>query len=45
LSAICPTAHRHELRQQFADFDQSVTVTPLALLDILEGMENHGTHG
>jgi len=45
LTAICPPAQRHELRQQLADFDQSVTVTPVALLDILDGMENDGTHG
>ena len=45
LAAICPAAQRHELRQQLADFDQSVTITPLALLDILDGMENDGTHG
>jgi hypothetical protein len=45
LAAICPAAQRHELRQQLADFDQSVTVTPVALLDILDGMENDGTHG
>jgi len=45
LAAICPTTQRHELRQQLADFDQSVTVTPVALLDILDGMENDGTHG
>src|SRR5215831_2509380 len=45
LAAICPPAQRHELRQQLADFDQSVTVTPVALLDILDGMENDGIHG
>jgi len=45
LAAICPPAQRHELRQQLADFDQSITVTPVALLDILDGMENDGTHG
>lgn len=45
LAAICPTAQRRELREQLADFDQSVTVTPVALLDILDGMENDGTHG
>lgn len=45
LAAICPAAQRQELRQQLADFDQSVTVTSVALLDILDGMENHGTHG
>ena len=42
---MCATAQRHELRQQLADFDQSVTVTPVALLDILDGMENDATHG
>lgn len=45
LTAICPPAQRQELRQQLADFDQSVTVTPVALLDILDGMENDSTHG
>ena len=45
LAAMCPAAQRRELRQQLADFDQSVTVTPVALLDILDGMENDGTHG
>jgi hypothetical protein len=44
LTAMCPAAQRQELRQQLADFDQSVTVTPVALLDILDGMENDGTH-
>jgi hypothetical protein len=45
LTAICPPAQRYELRQQLADFDQSVTVTPVALLDILDGMENDSSHG
>jgi len=45
LTAICPPAERPELRQQFADFDQSVIVTPVAWLDILDGMENDSTHG
>lgn len=45
LAAMWPAAQRLELRQQLADFDQSVTVTPVALLDILDGMENDGTHG
>lgn len=45
LAAMCPAAQRRELRQQLADFDQSVTVTPVALLDIIDGMENDGTHG
>lgn len=45
LAAICPADQRQELRQQLADFDQSVVVTPVALLDILDGMENGGTHG
>jgi len=44
IAAMCPAAERLELRQQLADFDQSVIVTPLALLDILDGMENDCTH-
>jgi len=44
LAAMCPAAQRQELRQQLADFDQSVTVTPVVLLDILDGMENNRTH-
>lgn len=43
-AAICPTAQRQELREQLAEFDQSQTVSPIALLDILEGMENNRTH-
>jgi hypothetical protein len=43
IAAICPAAQRQELRQQFAEFDQSQTVTPIALLDIFDGMENNRT--
>lgn len=43
-AAICPTAQRQELREQLAEFDQSQTVSPIALLDILDGMENNRTH-
>jgi hypothetical protein len=44
IAAMCPPPQREELREQLADFDQSITVTPLALLDILNGMENDRTH-
>jgi hypothetical protein len=44
MTAICPMPQRQELREQLADFDQSLTITPLALLDILNGMENDRTH-
>jgi hypothetical protein len=44
IAAICPSPQRQELCRQFADFDQSLTVTSLALLDILDGMENNRTH-
>ena len=44
IAALCPPSQRQELRDQLADFDQSITVTPLALLDILNGMENDRNH-
>jgi hypothetical protein len=44
IAATCPASKRHELRGQLAKFDQSETVTPLALLEILDGMENDRTH-
>ena len=44
VAAICPAAQRPELREQLSDFDQSLTVAPLALLEILDGMENARTH-
>ena len=44
MTAICPAPQRHELRAQLANFDPSLSVTPLALLDILNGMENDRTH-
>lgn len=44
ITAICPASHRNELREQLAKFDQSQTVTPAALLEILDGMENNSTH-
>ena len=44
IAAVCPPPQRQELREQLAEFDQSITVTPLALLDILNGMENDRTH-
>lgn len=45
IAALCPREQREELRQQFAEFDQSQSITPLSLLDILDGMENDRTHG
>jgi hypothetical protein len=44
MAAICPASQRKELREQLIQFDQSQSVTPLALLDILDGMENDRTH-
>ena len=44
MTAICPMPQRQELREQLAEFDQSLTITPLALLDMLDGMENDRTH-
>jgi hypothetical protein len=43
-AAICPASQRQELREQLTKFDQSQTVIPLALLEILDGMENDHTH-
>ena len=44
MAAICPAEQRRELREQFAEFEQSQTVAPLALLDILDGMEKNRIH-
>jgi len=44
IAALCPAPQRQELREQLVEFDQSQTVIPLALLDILDGMENDTTH-
>jgi hypothetical protein len=44
ITAMCPTPQRQQLREQLAEFDQSLTVTSLALLEILDGMENDRTH-
>jgi hypothetical protein len=44
MAAICPPSQRQELRDQLAEFDQAQTVIPVALLDILDGMENNRTH-
>ena len=44
IAATCPASQRQELREQLTKFDQSQTVTPLALLEILDGMENDRTH-
>jgi hypothetical protein len=43
-AATCPASQRPELREQLNQFDQSQSVNPLALLDILDGMENDRTH-
>ena len=44
IAALCPPAQRQELRRHLAEFDQSQTVIPVALLDILDGMENDRTY-
>ena len=44
MAAICPASQRPELREQLNQFEQSQSVNPLALLDILDGMENDRTH-
>jgi hypothetical protein len=44
IGALCPATHRQELRKQLLEFDQSLTVTPITLLEILDGMENERTH-
>jgi hypothetical protein len=43
MAAICPASHRQRLRDRLMPFDQSQTVTALALLEILDGMENDCT--
>lgn len=44
IAAICPAPQRQELREQLAEFEQSFTVTPLTLLEILDRMENDRVH-
>jgi hypothetical protein len=44
MAALCSAIQREEFREQLREFDQSVTITPLALLDILDGMENDRAH-
>ena len=44
IAAICPAPQRDELRNQLSEFDQSQTIIPLALLDILDEMEKDRTH-
>jgi hypothetical protein len=44
VAAVCPAAHRQKLRKQLTKLDPSHTVTPLALLEILDGMEKDRTH-
>jgi len=43
VAAICPASLRQELRARLTQFDSSLTVAPLALLEILDGMENDRT--
>lgn len=44
IAAICPAPQRQELREQLVEFEQPFTVTPLALLEILDRMENDRTY-
>src|SRR5262249_5221127 len=44
IATTCLAPQRQELREQLGNFDQSLTVIPLALLDILNGMENDRNH-
>jgi hypothetical protein len=44
VAAMCPTAKRDELREKLTGFDRSHTAIPLALLEILDGLENHRAH-
>ena len=43
MAAICPADQRRNLREQLTEFEQSQTVSALALIDILEEMENDRT--
>jgi len=43
-AAMCPASQRNSLREQLTNLNPLLTVTPLALLEILEGMENDRTH-
>jgi len=44
IAARCPASQRQKLHDQLTDFDRSQTMIPLALLEILDGMENDRTH-
>jgi len=44
IAAMCPASQRQELREQLTKLDQSQTVTALALLEILDGMDNDRNH-
>jgi hypothetical protein len=44
IAAMCPASQRQELREQLTKLDQSQTVSALALLEILDGMENDRNH-
>ena len=44
MAAICPASHRQQLREQLTELDPSQTVIALALLEILDGMENDRNH-
>jgi hypothetical protein len=44
IAAMCPASQRQGLREQLMMCDQAVSVIPIALLDILDGMENNRPH-
>jgi hypothetical protein len=44
IAAMSPASQRQELREQLTKLDQAQTVTALALLEILDGMENDRNH-
>jgi len=44
LAAVCPASQRSRLRDRFKDFDPTLTLTALPLLEILESLEKAGHH-
>jgi hypothetical protein len=44
LAAVCPPSQRSRLRDRFKDFDPTLTLTALPLLDILDSLEKAGHH-
>jgi Family of unknown function (DUF5691) len=44
VAALCAQSERQQLRDRLSRFDPSQNVAPLALLDILDGMENDHAH-